>query len=163
MRKYILVSLACTLFLTSSAFVLLQETSQEKSQEEPKVKPLKIPDSSKYDDLVKQVEALTRELAESKKKGDSINVVREADNRSSSKSVADLRAANAQYRRALNRLKFILEKFPPDSVMKFYGEYKDPDTATAAPDTVKKKIDEPVILVPHKRRGIFQRIFRRNR
>ena len=162
LKEYSLLIFACFMLITSTAFVFLQtpQQDQKEQKEDKKVKPLDIPDSSKSDDLILQIESLRKKLDSETKKGDSINNLRKADLVDKQRSLSDLRAANIQYRKSLNRLKFILEKFPPDSVMKFYGEYKDRDSTEA--DDSKKKTETAVVVVPQKKPNLFRRIFKRN-
>jgi hypothetical protein len=151
MKKYLKLWIACVLFSVSTGFVITQDNDQKQEKKEEKVKPLDIPTTSKSDDLIQQLDELKRDLATERKKNDSVNTLRQTNLNLAEKSLSDLRKANAQYRKSLGRLKFILEKFPPDTVMKYYGEYQEP---IAEPDTSKKKID-PV------KRSFFQRLFRR--
>lgn len=162
MKKYLKLWFACAMFLTSTGFVLIQDQAQaQEKQADQKVKPLDIPDSSTSDGLMRQLDELKRDFASEKRKNDSINTVRTTNSKIAEKSLADLKKANAQYKKSLARLKFVLEKFDADSVMKYYGEYKEPDT-TSEEDS-KKKTETAVVVVTPKKKNLFQRIFKRNR
>lgn len=158
MKDYFILALALALLTTSTGFVISQAQDSFPQQEEPKVKPLNIPKTSKSDQVVDQLNAVQNELNIERRKNDSVNTVRERNLSLTQKSLEDLRKANTQYRKSLSRLKYVLDKFPPDSVMKFYSEYKD-DSMEAQQDTVKKKIDEPVIEPVKQKRSIWQKLF----
>lgn len=161
MKSYIYMTIACFLFIVSMAFVIqVPQQDSKRDSADKSVKPLDIPRSSKSDDLFTQIDSLKRELAVEKKKSDSVNMVRERNLSITQRSVVDLRKANEQYRKSLSRLKYILERFPADSVMKFYGEYKDADAVQE--DTLKKKTSTAVIVLPQRKRNLFQRIFNKN-
>jgi hypothetical protein len=162
MKAYLKLSIACVLFSVTMMAFVMQEPQQEPIQdEEKKVKPLQLPASSKSDDIVENLNALKKELADERRKNDSVNTVRQSNLNRTEKSLVDLRKANEQYRKSLSRLRFILEKFPPDSVMKYYGEYTEPDTSTVGDS--KKKTEHAQVTAPVKKRSFFQRLFKRNK
>lgn len=160
MKKYIFLSTAVLLFTMSTGFVLLQakQDSTPQQAESKKVIPLSVPKTSKSDDVIEQLNSVQLELAIERRKNDSVTSIRERNLSLTQKSVEDLRKANNQYRKSLSRLKFVLDKFPPDSVMKFYSEYKD-DSSEATQDTLKKKINEPVIQQKKDRKSLWQKLF----
>jgi len=160
MKKYLLFSISFTLFLVSTGFVILQAEQETNPQqdEDKKIAPLSVPKSSKSDKVFEQISTLQTELSTERKKNDSVNNIRERNLSLTKQSLEDLKKANTQYRKSLNRLKYVLDKFPPDSVMKFYGEYKDNE---AEADTTKKKIESIAVDVPAPKRGLIKRIFGR--
>lgn len=127
------------------------------NQEEPKKqKAAEVKEPSKADEVVKELEIVKKELAEERRKSDSINLEREKNVSILKKSVTDLQTANKSYRRSLDRLIFIVGKFNPDSVMKFYGEFQE----IPPKDTLKKKIDREIVVPEPEKKGFFHRIFR---
>lgn len=161
MKNYLKLIFATFLFMVSMAFAMQDPQTQEKQEkdESKKVKPLEVPATSKADAIISDVNALKAELEVERRKNDSVTAIRERNLSITQRSVTDLKKANDQYRKSLSRLKYVLERFDPDSVMKYYGEYKEPDTTNS--DDSKKKTDKSVEVIATKRPNLFQRIFGR--
>jgi hypothetical protein len=144
-------------FATSMLFASLGFAFQ--GQEDPKkTKPVEVKEPRLADEVKKELDAVRRELEEERRKSDSINAEREVNVSILKKSVTDLQSANKAYRRSLDRLVFIVGKFNPDSVMKYYGEFQE----IPSKDTLKKKIESPSIdpdAIPTKRKNFFNKIF----
>lgn len=152
MKNHLLFIFASTVFIASVGFAFQkpEEVRQEKAIQDPK-------ESSKADELARELEAIKRELAAERKKSDSIDNQRMVNLGMLKSNVGDLQRANTSYRKSLNRLVYIIGKFNPDSVMKYYSEF--PEQVEPASDTVKKKIESEEIAIPSPKKSIWKRIF----
>lgn len=150
MKGNILIFLSTCMMFASLGFAF-QDQEEVKKQ-----KPAEQKEPSKADEVMKELEAVRKELAEERRKSDSINAERQVNVDILKKSVTDLQSANRSYRRSLDRLIFIVGKFNPDSVMKFYGEFQE----IPPKDTLKKKIDREIVVPEPEKKGFFHRIFR---
>lgn len=138
-------------------FVSLGFAFQDQEEVPKKQKPVESKEPSKADEVMRELEIVRKELAEERRKSDSINAEREVNVTILKKSVNDLQSANKSYRKSLDRLVYVVKKFNPDSVMKFYGEFQE---IPAAKDTIKKKIEREVVVPEPEKKGFFHRIFR---
>lgn len=158
MKKYIVFIASVVVFIASVGFAF-QEPVQDESKAQ---KPIEAKESSRPDDILKELEKTRKELEKERLKNDSVNNERQYNVDLLKKSVTDLQFANKSYRKSLNKLIYVVGKFNPDSVMRYYGEY--PDTTTETPqDTVKKKIETIAIDAPVKKMSLIKRIFTRKR
>jgi len=134
-----------------------QDDSQKTKQGDEKKNPA-------VDDLAKEVDSARREIEKSKRefademrKRDSIDAERKVNINIANKSVSDLQQANKAYKKSLGRLVYVVGKFNPDSVMKYYSEYLDPTEVQV--DSTKKKIEYPEIEVPKPKKNFWKRLF----
>lgn len=162
MKERIKVIIACVLLVGSMAFAFQKQDSAPK----PKRADEKININS-VENLAREVEAARREIEKSKrefdyemKKRDSIDTERRVNIDIANRSVNDLRKANQAYKKSLGRLVYVVGRFNPDSVMKYYSEYLDPEDVKI--DTTKKKIEYPEIEVPKPKRSFWKRLFGHN-
>lgn len=151
MKGNLLIFFATSMLFASLGFALKgQEEPRSQKQTESKQPRL-------ADEVKKELEQVRRELEEERRKGDSINAEREVNVSILKKSVTDLQNANKSYRKSLDRLVFIVSKFNPDSVMKYYGEFQE----IPSKDTLKKKNSLPPVVVPEQKVPFFKRVFRK--
>lgn len=149
MKGNILIFISTCMLFISLGFAFQGQDESKKQQ------PVESKEPNKADEVLKELEIVKKELAEERRKSDSINAERQVNVDILKKSVIDLQMANKSYRKSLDRLIFIVGKFNPDSVMKFYGEFQE----IPPKDTIKKKIEREVVAPEPPKKNIFQKIW----
>lgn len=162
MKDSIKIFSTALLFFASLAFTFQAQNSVRQYTPKAKTTAHEAQLARELEKTRLELEKSKKEIAEEIRKRDSVDAERQATIDFADKSVSELKAANKAFKKSLSRLVYeaAVKKSSPDTVMKYYGEYLDPNDIPV--DTVKKKIEYPEVTAPVKKRTFFQRIFKRN-
>jgi len=159
MKERIQIILAAIVFIPSVIAFTFQkqdDTAKSKSPQE-KVSGHEAQLALELEKARLELELSKRQIADEIRKRDSIDAERKINISIANKSVNDLQQANKAYKKSLGRLVYVVGRFNPDSVMKYYSEYLDPTEVQV--DSTKKKIDYPEIEVPKPKKNFWKRLF----
>lgn len=158
MKDRIKIILAAVVFIPSViAFTFQKQDDTTKTPQQEKVNTHEAELARELEKARIELEISKREIADEMRKRDSIDAERKVNINIANKSVSDLQKSNKAYERSLKRLVYVVGKFDPDSVMKFYGEYKEPTEIQI--DSTKKKINYPEIEIPKAKKNFWKRLF----
>ncbi|KAA6441457.1 hypothetical protein FEM33_01610 [Dyadobacter flavalbus] len=136
------LAVALTIAILSTGFAF---QNVEQDDHNLKVEPLKIKDDPFPAKFEEELNSARKLLAEKISKSDSLLNERDKNLANLQYNLNQFKEANETQKKIINRLVYILKRFPQDSVLKYDVQYQDPATLQ---DTLKKNFNLPMIHAP---------------